>query len=171
VALHRGGTGAGHGGGTAALPTPTLLGKPDFNGYCQATGQGSVTLVAADRAYGWHCAQATSTGDDANAVCAWTYRLSASEVTNSVTNFNDPYSWQCWRAHRQVSAPSWNGYCAMKGWGGAYLSGNDAYGWHCTGSSSGLDAGAVCGWTNNASSLVVGRFQDFYDPSSWQCWV
>ena len=33
------------------------------------------------------------------------------------------------------------------------------------------DAGTVCAWTTGASTLVVGRFQNFYDPNTWQCWV
>ena len=40
---------------------------------------------------------------------------------------------------------------------------NNASGWYCAESGNGLDAGTVCAWTNGASTLVVGRFQDFYD--------
>jgi hypothetical protein len=70
------------------------LGAPDFGGYCQATKQGSVELVS-DNAYGWHCSADNGTGDDANAVCSWTYGYSTSKLTNRFQNFNDPYSWQC----------------------------------------------------------------------------
>jgi hypothetical protein len=71
------------------------LGVPDFNGYCVVTGQSSVQLKASN-AYGWRCPADDGTGDDANAVCAWTYRYPASQVTNRFTDFNDPNSWQCW---------------------------------------------------------------------------
>jgi hypothetical protein len=102
----------------------------------------------------------------------WTYNLPPSEVTNTLTDFYDPNSWQCWRAHRQLAPPDWNGYCASKGWGMAQLTATQyAYGWHCTGSRTSLRDVAVCEWTNHAQSLVLGRFQDFYDPNSWQCWV
>jgi serine/threonine protein kinase len=150
---------------------PALLGVPNWNGYCEETGQGPVTLVTADNAYGWHCTNATSLGDDANAVCAWTYKLSTSQVTNSVTNFYDPNTWKCWAATQELSAPDWNGYCQAQGLGTAVKTQNNAYGWYCAKSGNGLDAGTVCAWTNAASTLVIGRFQNFYDASTWQCWV
>jgi hypothetical protein len=158
-------------GQPAPLPVPTLLGAPDFNGYCQATGQGPVHLVSTWYAYGWWCTKPTSTGDDAGAVCSWTFRLPLDEVTNTLTNFYDPGTWQCWRAHRQLAAPDWNGYCAAQGWGQAQLTQQTAYGWHCSGNGAGLDDNTVCEWTNHASSLVLGRFQNFSDPRSWQCWI
>jgi transcriptional regulator with XRE-family HTH domain len=72
------------------------LGAPDFNGYCVVTGQGAVQLISSSNAYGWHCSHDNGTGDDANAVCAWTYGYSTSQVTNRFTDFYDPDSWQCW---------------------------------------------------------------------------
>jgi hypothetical protein len=71
------------------------LGAPNFNGYCEVTGQGPARLVSGN-AYGWHCKANNGTGDDANAVCAWTYGYSTSQVTNLFQNFYDPNSWQCW---------------------------------------------------------------------------
>jgi hypothetical protein len=71
------------------------LGAPNFDGYCQATSQGAVTLVS-DNAYGWHCSADNGTGDDANAVCAWTYGLATGQVTNQFQDFYDPNSWKCW---------------------------------------------------------------------------
>jgi hypothetical protein len=143
--------------------TPTLLGAPDFDGYCRHTRQGSVRLIGADHAYGWRCSAATSTGDDAEAVCAWTYYLPASEVTNTVRDFYNPRTWQCWRVTRQLRPPDWTRYCQVTGHGPATLaSQDDAYGWHCA-DGSGIDADAACAWTNRASSSVS-RFQDFYDP-------
>jgi hypothetical protein len=127
-----------------------------------------VTLVSAYYAYGWHCTSPTSTGDDAEAVCEWTYNLSASQVTNRVTDFYNPSTWQCWRITRQVSPPDWNGYCQATGHGAVSLTSNDAYGWHCA-DGSGIDIDAACEWTNGTTP-EVGRFQDFYDPRSWQCW-
>jgi hypothetical protein len=159
-------------GATSALPVPVLLGAPDFNRYCQAHGEGSAWVDSAAYGYGWRCTHATSLGDEAQATCLWTYHLPPSEVTNTLADFYDPNSWQCWRAHRQVAPPDWSGYCASKGWGMAQLTpARYAYGWHCTRSGNGLSDVAVCEWTNHAQSLVLGRFQDFYDPNSWQCWV
>jgi serine/threonine protein kinase len=154
-------------------PVPALLGTPDWNGYCQATGQGPVTLVTANHAYGWHCTKATTLGDDANAVCAWTFNRPLNQTTNTVTNFYDPNSWQCWSASMQLSAPDWNGYCQATGQGPVTLvTADNAYGWHCTKATTlGDDARAVCAWTNGASTPVVARFQSFYDPNTWQCWV
>jgi hypothetical protein len=150
---------------------PVLLGAPNWNGYCEATGQGPVTLVSADYAYGWHCTNVTSLGDDANAVCAWTFNSPPTQTTNTVTNFYDANSWQCWSASTELTAPDWNGYCEAQGLGTVVQKQNNAYGWYCTKSGNGLDAGTVCAWTNGASTLVIGRFQDFYDPNTWQCWV
>jgi len=154
-----------------SYPVPVLLGTPNWNGYCEATGQGPVTLVTADYGYGWHCTKATTLGDDANAVCAWTFNQPASQTTNSITNFYDPNSWDCWAGGTEIKAPDWNGYCLAHGLGKAVLTQSNAYGWYCANSGNGLSDNAVCEWTNGASTLVVGRFENFYDSSSWQCWV
>jgi serine/threonine protein kinase/transcriptional regulator with XRE-family HTH domain len=155
----------------APQPAPqpaTLLGAPDFNGYCQATGQGPVQLISADYAYGWRCSADNGIGDDAEAVCEWTDQLPASQVTNRVQDFYDPHSWQCWRITSQLGPPDWNGYCQATGHGAASLTSNNAYGWHCA-DGSGIDANAACEWTNG-TSVMISRFQSFYDPRSWQCW-
>jgi serine/threonine protein kinase len=158
------GTTTGSGGG---LVTPALLGRPDFNGYCQATGQGAVTLVA-NNAYGWHCSADNGTGDDAEAVCGWTF--STTKVTNRVANFNDPTSWQCWRANRRLGALDFNAYCVDTGRSGAYtVPSKNAYGWFCNGSTSGIDAQAACSLLYG-SDPAISRFQNFYNLNSWECW-
>lgn len=147
--------------------TPKLLGAPNFNGYCQATGQGSVTLTA-NNAYGWHCANDNGTGDDAEAVCKWTFNTT--KVTNRVANFNDPNSWQCWRANRELGALDFNVYCRSLGFSGAYtVPARNAYGWYCTGSTAALDSQAACA-AQYGNQPPISRFQNFYDLNSWQCW-
>lgn len=146
---------------------PRLLGQPDFNGYCQATGQSSAYLTRTD-AYGWTCSAATSTGDDAQAVCAWTYHTT--RVTNRIVNFNDPHSWQCWAANGELGPIDWNTYCRDQGWGQAVDTGADnVYTWSCTATSTALDAQDACR-VLYGSAQPISRFQDYYDKNSWQCW-
>ncbi|MFG3208030.1 serine/threonine-protein kinase [Streptomyces sp. NPDC048192] len=166
---------AGETGNTSARPktfrsgAPRLLGTPDFDGYCRATGQGPVRLTA-NNAYGWRCSADNGTGDDAEAVCAWTYHTSTDQVTNRVTDFNDPHTWQCWHATRELGPLDFNAYCTATGHPGAtYTSGRYAYGWYCTGSSTAIDTQAAC-QTIYHSTPPVSRFQNFYDKDSWQCW-
>ena len=148
--------------------TPMQLNPPDFNGYCQATGQGAVQLLA-NNAYGWHCSGDNGTGDDAEAVCEWS-NGGTTQVTNRIGNFNDPNSWQCWAANGQLGPIDWNSYCQDKGWGQALDAGkNNAYTWYCTGSSAALDAQDACA-VLYGSDPPISRFQNFYDKNSWQCW-
>jgi hypothetical protein len=154
---------------SAPLPEPALLGAPDFNGYCEHNGQGSATFVSSYHAYGWRCTRAGA-GANIDAACAWTYRLMPGIVISVSGSFYSP-SWDCWQVHRQVRPPDWNGFCQAKGWGAVHLIKSDAYGWVCTGNSSALAVGNVCSWTNSQATSIVGRFQNFYDPRSWQCWV
>ncbi|MEU5599242.1 serine/threonine-protein kinase [Streptomyces sp. NPDC020298] len=149
--------------------TPHLLGAPDFDGYCRATGQGAAKLVA-NNAYGWHCSADNGTGDDAEAVCAWTYNTPTTQVTNRVADFNNPHTWQCWHATRELGPLDFNAYCTATGHPGAtYTSGRYAYGWYCTSTSTGIDTQAACQALYH-SSPPVSRFQNFYDKNSWQCW-
>jgi serine/threonine protein kinase len=174
----RAGTAGDGGGGTgngSARPkavqadAPHLLGAPDFDGYCRATGQGPVELVA-NNAYGWHCSADNGTGDDAQAVCAWTYNTPGSQVTNRVADFNNPNTWQCWHATGELGPLDFNAYCTATGHPGAtYTSGRYAYGWYCTGASTAIDTQIAC-QTLYSSTPPISRFQNFYDKDSWQCW-
>ena len=147
--------------------TPALLGQPNFDGYCQATGQGPVQLVS-DNAYGWHCSADNGTGDDAKAVCDWTFGIS--DTTNRVSDFYDPNSWQCWRATRELGSVNFTAYCQAIGYPSAYyVNGRDAYGWYCTNDQNALDLQDAC-LKLFGSSPPISRFQDFYDQNSWQCW-
>jgi hypothetical protein len=146
--------------------TPALLGAPDFGGYCAATGQGSVALKSND-AYGWRCTADNGTGDDAQSVCQWTYRTT--KVANRVTNFNDPHSWQCWRANGKLGALNFTAYCTATGFTGATNTGTDAYGWYCAGTGNGIDTQAACALLYG-SQPPISRFQNFYDKNSWECW-
>ncbi|GAA2165000.1 hypothetical protein GCM10009727_83170 [Actinomadura napierensis] len=114
-----------------------LLGAPDFDGYCTATRQGHVELVRND-AYGWHCTSDNGTGDDAQAVCAWTY--GTDQLTNRVADFNNPHSWECWHTRTgRLGSLNFNRYCQITGHHSAtYVQGRDAYGWYCTGSNDGV---------------------------------
>lgn len=151
-----------------AVPvTPALLGAPDFNGYCLATGQGPVQLIRND-GYGWHCSADNGTGDDVNAVCAWTFHTS--QITNRIADFSNPNSWQCWRATHKLGPLDFNAYCRALGYPGAtYIDGRDAYGWYCTNSGNGLDAQDACRRLYR-SNPPISRFQNFYDQNSWECW-
>jgi hypothetical protein len=155
---------------STAAPAAEQLGAPDFNGYCQATGQGSVSLVN-NTAYGWACSANNGTGDDAQAVCVWTY--GSSYMTNRIGNFNDPNSWQCWRSmHGELGSLNWNTYCQDLGYSGAQDVGlNDAYTWTCANSGGvALDSQSACSALYPGYSPPISRFQNFYDKNSWQCW-
>jgi hypothetical protein len=169
-----GGGSAGTKAKTPKSPSPSgrvsvaLLGAPDFAGYCAATGQGGVRLKA-DNAYGWRCTSDNGTGADAQAVCAWTYHIRT--VTNRVADFNDPGSWQCWRANRRLGAVDFAAYCEKKGHPGAsYVDGAYAYGWYCTGAGGGIDTQDACRRLYGTRT-PVSRFSDFYDKNSWECWA
>jgi hypothetical protein len=153
------------------LPAPAPLGPPDLTGYCQKIGEGKATLKGTDIG-GWRCAGgATPLVKDVNAICAWSYGLDSSQVTTTIRNYYSANTWNCWQVHRQLRPPDWHDYCETHGWGGDVLALPNAYGWFCLGLGYGLDIDTVCEWTNHATSLVVGRFSNFSDPRSWQCWV
>jgi hypothetical protein len=142
------------------------LGAPDFNGYCHATGQGSVHLVA-NNAYGWHCAADNGAGDNAQAVCAWTFHTT--HLTNRIANFNDPTSWQCWQTNGKLGPLNFTTYCQQTGHPGAITTGTTAYSWYCTGDPNGIDAQAACRQLYHVP-VAVSRFQNYYDPNTWECW-
>lgn len=157
-------------GNQPASGSPVFLGAPGWNSYCEATGHGTVQLTGGD-AYGWHCSDGS--GIDGNAACAWTYGYPANRVIGRIQDFYDPNSWQCWRITTELGMPDFNGYCSATGQGTARLVSQNAYGWRCSADNgTGDDANAVCAWTYRySSSRVTNRFQDFYDPNSWQCWA
>jgi hypothetical protein len=143
------------------------LGKPNFEEYCQATGQGRVRLVA-DNAYGWHCAADNGTGDDAQAVCIWTYHTAT--VTNRVAKFYNPDSWQCWRASRRLGSLDFNAYCVDTGHSGAVVAdGANADGWNCADESAAIDTQAACRRLYGGRP-TISRFTSFYNKNSWECW-
>jgi serine/threonine kinase PknH len=145
---------------------PALLGTPDWNGWCQATGQGAVELDNAT-AYGWRCSADNGRGDDGDAVCDWTY---GTQTTNRIRDFNDPNSWECWRATTRLGPLDFNAYCAALGYSGAEYTGDgNVYGWFCAGDRKGLDAQDAC-LRLYGSDPPVSRFQNFYDKDSWECW-
>jgi hypothetical protein len=152
---------------TAGTVRLALLGKPDFDGYCQVTGQGHARLVA-DNAYGWRCAADNGTGDAIQAVCAWTYHTST--ITNRVGDFNNPDTWQCWRANRRLGSLNFNTYCLDTGHSGTFfVDGANAYGWYCANDGNTIDTQAACRRLYGGGP-AISRFANFYDKNSWECW-
>jgi hypothetical protein len=142
-----------------------LLGPPDFDGYCRSTGQGPVSLVTTN-AYGWRCTTDNGTGDDAQAVCVWTYHTT--NVTNRVADFNNPRSWQCWRVSQRLGAVNFTAYCTEAGYSGAnHDASAQAYGWYCTGSLKPITSRRCL----YGSTTAISRFQNFYDKNSCECWA
>jgi hypothetical protein len=113
-----------------AADSAKLLGAPDWNSYCQSVGEGSAHLVQ-NNAYGWYCTS-SGNGIDANTVCAYTYGTDTTQVTNRVADFNNPATWQCWHATRELGPLDFTAYCQSTGHTGAHLvSADHAYGWFC----------------------------------------
>lgn len=153
---------------TAGRVKVALLGAPDFAGYCAATGQGRARLATND-AYGWRCTSDDGTGDDAQAVCAWTYHTQ--KITNRVADFNNPDSWQCWRANRRLGSIDFAEYCRQtRNSGVYYVDGRYAYGWFCTDAAGGIDAQDACRRLYDTPT-PVSRFTNFYDKNPWECWA
>jgi hypothetical protein len=155
----------GSGGGQVV---PHNLGVPDFAGYCKHIGARTAELTA-NNAYGWHCALNPSLVLQTINVCAWTYRLSASQVVSVSTNFYDPNAWQCWRINRDLGVLDFGTYCATAGLGTSKLIASNAYGWRCTGSPGPIDTTAACNAVYHVGD-AISRFAVFADPYSWQCW-
>jgi hypothetical protein len=152
----------------AGAAGPVQVRSPDFNGFCEANGEGPVALVAADEAYGWRCTQPNSIGDNATDVCQWTNQSGA--VIDTLPDYDDPNSWQCWTTSGELGPIDWNTYCADKGWGTAVDTGqNDAYTWTCSATDAGLDAQDACDVLYSTTTAIA-RFQDYFDENSWQCW-
>lgn len=160
--------------GTATVVSrivPMQLKNPDFDGYCHATGQGNAYVDPANHnAYGWKCSSPNpAIGDDAQAVCVWS-NGGAAKIINRVADFSDPNSWQCWSSNGELGPLDWNTYCQVKGLGQARDNGtNTVYTWTCTGSEEPLDSQDAC-LTLYGTSPPISRFQNYYDPNSWQCW-
>jgi hypothetical protein len=102
-------------------------------------------------------------------VCAWTYRLSASQVVSVSTNYADPNAWQCWRINRDLGVLDVAKYCAAAGLGTSELVADNAYGWYCTSPAASVNTSAACDTVYHVTD-AVSRFAVFADPYSWQCW-
>ncbi|NRQ35423.1 hypothetical protein HII36_26860 [Nonomuraea sp. NN258] len=151
----------------AAVATQSQwLGKPDFAGYCQQTGQGDLAYNERNKGYGYRCTNPNSAGLDAQNVCAWTYKT---KVTNRIGDFNDATTWQCWTApHGRLGALDFRAYCTARGQT-ANLIGDNAYSWHC--GTAKISGDAACRVLYPRYPAAVSRFQTFYDPDSWECWA
>lgn len=65
-----------------------------------------------------------------------------------------------------------SGYCHSEGYAGVSLDGRTAYDWHCTRApnvKSGISVTESCRWKYHDAKAVA-RYDNFHDPSSWQCW-
>jgi hypothetical protein len=64
------------------------------------------------------------------------------------------------------------GYCRSRGYSRADLQGATAYDWRCVDISGRRDQISMtdaCRW-QYATTEVIDRVADFYNPYSWQCW-
>lgn len=158
------------GNSTSARVTPMRLNDPNFNGFCQATGQGIAYVnPSSDNAYGWRCSAENATGDDPEAVCIWS-NGGTTKITDRIADFGNPSSWECWASNGELGPLNWNTYCRDLGHGQARSNGlNNVYMWTCSGFSGVLDAQDACQMLYG-SSPPISRYQNYYDPNSWQCW-
>lgn len=75
----------------------SLLGAPDFKGYCISLGFTGVS-VRGPTAYNWACVTQAGTHVHLTVrqqweACNWTFNR---DTIGRVLNFYDPYSWECW---------------------------------------------------------------------------
>jgi hypothetical protein len=157
-------TSSGGGGGV----TPHNLGLPNFAGYCHHIGDRTAELIASN-AYGWRCTLNTAHVLEVTDVCAWTYRLSASQVVSVSANYSDPNAWQCWRINRDLGVLDFTNYCVAAALGTSELVAENAYGWYCTSPAAPVNTTAACDTVYHVND-AVSRFAVFADPYSWQCW-
>ena len=162
------------------------FGGVDLNGYCQARGYDAVSLDGST-AYDWHCdSGGTRYNIDMVDACGWQYGATG-PWNPSYRDFNDPYSWECWRGNGapQLSAPppsqelevdhggmDLNGYCQARGYDGVSLDTSSVFGWHCDSGSARYDIDMVdaCNYQYGAAEWLP-RYRDPNDPSSWSCWL
>ncbi len=88
------------------LTTQSTVGGLNLSGYCNATYAfgpflPSWAVLQQNNVYGWKCKQETSVpffynyySIDTNAVCRWQY---GGSISSAFTNYNNPYSWYCYR--------------------------------------------------------------------------
>ncbi|GAA0549192.1 hypothetical protein GCM10010172_34060 [Paractinoplanes ferrugineus] len=159
----------------AAAPTPQNLGGLDLGAYCRSIGYADATL-AGSTAYDWHCVTGDGRRGDLTfaAACRWTYATGA--AVDRIGNFRDPASVSCWRVTPAIVQPDFTNYCTTTGHSAAALLGTTAYDWHCVSyNRSGptyydVDILAACFYTVGGAATVE-RFDNYYDPATWQCRV
>jgi Concanavalin A-like lectin/glucanases superfamily len=95
-------------GCATAVPTgpsapATNFGTPDIDGYCRSLGYQGGSLDGAT-AYDWHCVSGggSHVGLDLVRGCGWQYGEGTWQPRSR--DFNNPYSWECWRATADYSA-------------------------------------------------------------------
>jgi hypothetical protein len=88
-----------------AQPTTAYAdsGGLDLDGYCKSKGFAGVTLIE-NTAYGWNCkaTNGTTYGMDLFDACKWQY--GGALPTPKYSDFNDPYSWQCFSENAQPTS-------------------------------------------------------------------
>ncbi len=156
----------------AAAATPERLGGLDLGAYCRSLGAADAALDGST-AYDWHCVGGDGRRSDLTfeAACRWAY--STGDAVDRIGDFRDPRSVSCWRVTPTVVAPDFTNYCTSTGHSAAALLGTTAYDWRCVSyNRSGptyydVDIQAACAYTVTAAT--VERFNNYYDPSTWQC--
>ncbi|MEU4240849.1 hypothetical protein [Actinoplanes sp. NPDC026619] len=159
----------------AAAGTPQSLGGLDIGAYCRSIGFTGATLTGST-AYDWHCVAADGGLGDLTfeAACRWAY--STGEAVDRIGDFRDPASVSCWRVTSTVVQPDFTNYCTTTGHSAAALLGDTAYDWRCVSYTRAgptyydVDVLAVCTYTVGTAATVE-RFNNYYDPSTWQCRV
>lgn len=89
--------------GTATAPSgsaATALGGIDISGACADQWPGTVARLVSNNVYGWRCRVYYSVGwrdfgVDLNRACRTQY--GRSNAYAKYGNYNDPYSWRCYR--------------------------------------------------------------------------
>jgi hypothetical protein len=159
----------------AAASAPQPLGGLDIGAYCRSLGHADAVLTGST-AYDWHCVDGDGAHSDLTfeAACRWTYAGDA--AVDRIGDFRDPTSVSCWRVTPSIVQPDFTNYCTTTGHSAAALLGTTAYDWRCVSyNRSGptyydVDVLAVCTYTVGTAATVE-RFDNYYDPATWQCRV
>jgi hypothetical protein len=158
-----------------AADIPRYLGGLHLDDYCRAH-DGTGAKLTGSTAYDWHCAMPDDSLSDIyfDIACRWQYPDKL--VTDRIANFYNAYSVQCWQINANKGQPDFLGYCKSKGQDDVVQEGNTVDDWRCVKlrqpkqpASIDIDVHEACHWT--VAAPTINRFENFYDPWSWQCWV
>lgn len=161
-----------------------VLGGLSLLDYCDAHGYDGVTTDGSNTYYSWFCTSGGAAIDTHISMldaCRWQY-TGTTNVWDTTDNFYSATGAWCFTG-TLLGGINLVLYCSSIGWQDAVLLGSSAYGWSCKLRRINLTTGKVyylykplqqddmnqaCAWMYS-SSLVRARFDDFYTPTSWQC--